>query len=140
MVPTTANMCERINLFTEAPTDTINNVYELTIIELSVRYLHGAAGFLTKIICLKAICSRTFISWPLFNVKHVNKYFTNSEETQKGHMRNLHKNTRSNTRSAKRKSNRSASHNSPEASLLEPPMPQSTENTHLDSDSGVTLV
>ena len=52
-------------------------------------------------------------------------------------MRNLHKNTRSNTRAAKRKSNRSASHNSPEASILDPPTPQATENTHINKgDAG----
>ena len=140
MVPTTAKMREQIKLFTKAPTDTINNVYKLPSIERAVRYLHGAAGFPTNTTWLKAIRSRTFVAWPLINVKHVNKYFPESEETQKGHMRNLHKNTRSKTRAAKIKSNRSASHNSPEASLLEPPTPQATENTHLNrGDAGVIV-
>ena len=101
LLPTTAHMLERINVVTEAPTDTINNVYELPIIEHAVRYLHGAAGFPTKATWLRAICNNTFISWPLINVKNVNKHFPESEETQKGHMRNLHQNTRSTTRTAK---------------------------------------
>ena len=115
MIPTTAKMRDRINFFTEAPTDTIDNVYELPSIERAVRYLHGAAGFPTKTTWLEAVRSGTFVSWPLINVQHVNKYFPDSEETEKGRMRNLHENTQSNTRAAKRKSNRSASHNSPEA-------------------------
>ena len=95
-------MLERINAFTEAPTDTINNVYELPSIELSVRYLHRAAGFPTKAAWLKAIRNDTFLSWLLINVKNVNKHFPESEETQKGHMRNLHKNTRSTSRTTKK--------------------------------------
>ena len=35
--------------------------------------------------------------------KNVNKYFPESEETQKGHMRNLHKNMRSTSRTTKKK-------------------------------------
>ena len=35
--------------------------------------------------------------------KNVNKHSPKSEETQKGHMRNLHKNTRSTTRTANKK-------------------------------------
>ena len=105
-------------MFTEAPTNTINNVYELPSIEHAVRNLHGAAVFATKTTWLKAIRSGTFVSWPLINVKHVNKYFPESEETQKGHMRNIHENTQSNTRAAKRKSNHNSSeaHESPKIS------------------------
>ena len=47
-LPTTAHILERINVFTEAPNDTTNNVYELPSIERAVRYLLGAAGFPTK--------------------------------------------------------------------------------------------
>ena len=35
--------------------------------------------------------------------KNVNKHFPESEETQKGHMRNLHKNMRSTSRTTKKK-------------------------------------
>ena len=87
-----AQMLERINVFTETPTNTINNMYELPSIERAVRYLHGAAGFPTEATWLKAIRNGTFISWTLINVKKVNKIFLESEETQKGHMRNIHKN------------------------------------------------
>ena len=69
------------------PTEVINNVYELPTIEPAIRYLHGAAGFPTKATSLKTICKGSYLSWPLVNVKNVSKYFPESEETQKGHMK-----------------------------------------------------
>ena len=91
-------MQERINMVIASPTDTINNVYELPSMERAVRYLHGAAGFPTKATWVKAIRNGAYVSWPLINIKNVNKYFPESEETQKGHIQNLHQYTRSNTR------------------------------------------
>ena len=69
------------------PTHAINHVYELPRVEPSIYYLHGAAGFPTKSTWLKDIRKGNFLSWPLINVKNVNKYFPDSEETQRGHMR-----------------------------------------------------
>ena len=57
-----AQMLERINAVTPAPTNTINNVYELPSIERAVRYLHGAAGFPTKETLLKSIRNGAFLS------------------------------------------------------------------------------
>ena len=65
----------------------INNVYELPSIEPAIRYLHGAAGLPTKATWLKSISKGSYLSWPLVNVKNVSKYFPESEETQKGHMK-----------------------------------------------------
>ena len=96
-------MLGRINAVTAAPTNKINNVYELPSIERAVRYLHGSSCFSTKATWLKAILNGTFLSWPLINLKNVNKHFTESEETQKGHIRFLHKNTRSTSRTTKKK-------------------------------------
>ena len=86
VLPTTTTMRECINMVIASPTDTISNVYELTSMERAVRYLHGAAGFPTKATLLKAIRNGAYVSWPLINVKNLNKYFPESEETQKGHM------------------------------------------------------
>ena len=77
------------------PTHAINHVYELPSVEPAIRYLHGAAGFPTKSTWLKAIRKGNFLSWPLINVKNVNKYFPESEETQRGHMRNQPQGVRS---------------------------------------------
>jgi hypothetical protein len=38
------------------------NVYELPIVEPTIRYLHGAVGFPTKVSWLKAICKGNYIS------------------------------------------------------------------------------
>ena len=53
-----------------------------------VQYLHVAAGFPTKSTWLKSILNRNYITWLLITVKDVNRHFPESEETQKGHMRN----------------------------------------------------
>ena len=80
----------------------------LTFLRLSMamrgrcRYLL-LLGFPTKETWLKAIYNDTLLSWPLINVKDFNKHFSDSEESQKGHMRNLHKNTRSASRTTKKK-------------------------------------
>ncbi len=65
----------------------LHNIYELPSVEPTIRYLHGAAGFPTEASCLKAIREGNYLSWPLINVKNIAKYFPESEETQKGHMR-----------------------------------------------------
>jgi hypothetical protein len=73
----------------------LHNVYELPSVEPTIQYLHGAAGFPTKASWLKAICKGNYISLPLINVKNVAKYFPESEETQKGHMRGQRQGVRS---------------------------------------------
>jgi len=73
----------------------IHNVYELPSIEPTIRYFHGAAGFPTKPKWLQAICKGNYNSWPLINIKNVAKYFPESEETQKGHMKGQRQGVRS---------------------------------------------
>jgi hypothetical protein len=73
----------------------LHNVYELPSVEPTIWYLHGVAGFPTKASWLKAIRKGNYLSWPLINVKNVAKYFPESEETQKGHMRGQRQGVRS---------------------------------------------
>ena len=68
----------------------INNVYDLPGIEPAIRYLHGSPSFPTKATWLKSIWKDNYLIWPLINDNIVNKLFPESEETQKGHMRNKH--------------------------------------------------
>ena len=75
--------------------DTINNVYELPSIERAVRYLHGAVVFSPKETWLKHIRNGHYLTWPHITVKNVNKHFPESEESQKGHMRNVRQGVRS---------------------------------------------
>ena len=79
----------------EQGTDTIGNIYELPSIEKNIRYLHAAAGFPTKTTRLKAIRNRNYNTWPLLTVKNVNITFSESEETQQGHMRSQRQGVRS---------------------------------------------
>ena len=100
VVSLSAKILEHVKLFnnyTAHPkaTNKINNMYELPSIEQAVRYLHGAAGSLTKETWLKAIRNGNYLTWPLITVKNVNKNFPESEETQKGHMRNQRQGFRS---------------------------------------------
>ena len=96
-VPSSATILEHIKLFSRLNlSEAINNVYELPSIEKAVQYLHGAAGFPTKATWLRSIRTGNYLTWPLINVKNVYKYFPESEETQKGHMRNQCQGVRSN--------------------------------------------
>ena len=93
VVPNTSDFLEQMHLFTQEPahppqTDTINNFYELPSIGQAVRYLHAAVGFPTKVTWMKSIRNGNYLSWPLINVQNLIKPFPESEESQKGHMRN----------------------------------------------------
>ena len=86
-------MLEHIDLFNNDPArpsaaEAIHNVYELPSIERTIRYLHAAAGFPTKATWIKSIRNGNYLTWPLITVKIFNKYFLESEENQKGRMRN----------------------------------------------------
>ena len=61
------------------PVGAINIVYDLPSIKPTIRFLRGAAGFPTKATWLKAIRNGNYLSWPLVNVKNVNKFFLESE-------------------------------------------------------------
>lgn len=74
------------------------NVHDLPSTERVIRYLHAACGFPTKPTWLQAIQSNFYPTWPMLNAKNVNKYFPESEETQKGHMRQIRTGTRKTNR------------------------------------------
>ena len=52
-----------------------------------MRYHHAAAGFPTKPTWSKAVKNRQFTSWPGLTTDAIAKYFPESEETIKGHVR-----------------------------------------------------
>ena len=84
-------MLSHLEVFNHIPrsaVEVINKFYELPSIKPEIRYLRGAFGFPKKAPWLKIIQKGNYITWPLINVKNVNKLFPESEETQKGHMRN----------------------------------------------------
>ncbi|KAL7476583.1 hypothetical protein ACHAW6_002434 [Cyclotella cf. meneghiniana] len=68
-------------------TEAVNNVYELPSREKAIQFLHAAAGFPTKAMWLRAIQAGNYATWPLLNIRNINKHFPESDEMQKGHMR-----------------------------------------------------
>ncbi len=73
----------------------VNNVYNIPSTKESVRYLHAAAGFPVKESWIDAIKAGNYTTWPGLNVMVVNRYFPESDETQKGHMKKQKQNIRS---------------------------------------------
>ena len=71
------------------------NVYELTSRKDVVRLLHAAMGFPTKATLLTAIRSGNLVTFPGLTTNNVSNYFTESDETQKGHMKQTKQGVRS---------------------------------------------
>ncbi len=53
----------------------IHNVYKLSSIEPTIRYLHAAAGFPVERRWLKVVQRGNYNSWPLINITNVVHYF-----------------------------------------------------------------
>ncbi len=67
----------------------------LPSIARAIKYMHAAAGFLTKDTWLKAIECGNYKLWPGVNTTNVKKHFPESIETEKGHMKKQRQNVRS---------------------------------------------
>jgi hypothetical protein len=74
-----------------------NSVYELPSTKEVVRFLHAALGFPTKATLLTAAKKGNLVTFPSLTPENISRHFPESEETQKGHM----KQTRQGVRSAK---------------------------------------
>ena len=83
--------------------ETISNVYQLRTKPEVIRYLHAAAGFPTEATWHGAVKNGNYASWPWMNPKNVRAHFPESEETQKGYLKNQRQGYRSTTRPAKRR-------------------------------------
>ena len=85
--------------------DSMCNFFELRKQPEIVRFLHVAAGFLTKRTWLKVIKKGFHSSWPGLTARAAEKYFPEAEETQKGHMRSVKagiRSTKKNTQQSQR--------------------------------------
>ncbi len=69
--------------------------YNLPSMMQTIRYLHAAAGFPPKDTWIKAINNGHYKTWPGITAKTVNRYFPESVETQKGHLKKQRQNVRS---------------------------------------------
>jgi hypothetical protein len=65
----------------------INNAYNLPSTKQSIRFLHAAAGFLVKSTWMHAIKAGNYVTWPRLTHKIVPKHFPESNEVQKGPMK-----------------------------------------------------
>ena len=85
------------NLFIDcpAPQDAIHNVYVMVSTGETVRYLHSALGFPNKSTMLEVIQNKWLFSYPSIIASVVNEFFTDSEETRKGHMKQQRQGVRS---------------------------------------------
>ena len=71
------------------------NVYEPPSTKEVVRFLHAALGFTTKQTLLAAIRNNQLTSFPGLTTEAVSRHFPESDETQKGHMRQTRQGVRS---------------------------------------------
>jgi hypothetical protein len=67
--------------------DEINNVYNLPPKKQSIRYLHTSAVFTVKSTWMQAIKAGNNVTWPRLTPKTILKHFPESDEVQKGHMK-----------------------------------------------------
>ena len=65
-----------------SPNKAISRLFELPSTKKIITYYHAAAVFLTKEILTDAILAGNYDTWPGLSVKLVNKYFSESDETQ----------------------------------------------------------
>ena len=75
--------------------DVAANVYELPSTREVVWFLHAALGFPTKQTLLAAIRNNQLTSFPGLTAEAVARHFPESDETQKGHMRQTRQGVRS---------------------------------------------
>jgi hypothetical protein len=71
------------------------NVYELPSTKEVIRFQHAALGFPTKATLLTSIRNNNLVTFPGMSADNVNKFFPESDETQKGHMKQSRQGVRS---------------------------------------------
>eukprot|EP00804_Cyclotella_cryptica_P029656 CCRYP_019045-RA/>CCRYP_019045-RA protein AED:0.39 eAED:0.39 QI:0/-1/0/1/-1/1/1/0/453 len=76
-------------------TESANSVYELPSTNEVVRFLHAASGYPTKATLLQAAKHGNLITFPGLTPENIAKHFPESNETQKGHMKQTKQGIRS---------------------------------------------
>jgi hypothetical protein len=66
------------------------NIYELPSTKEVICFGHAALGFPTKPTLLKAIHNKNLATFPGMSADNINKFFPESDETQKGHIGSSH--------------------------------------------------
>jgi hypothetical protein len=71
------------------------NIYELPLTKEVIRFQHAALGFPAKASLLNAICHKNLVTFPGMTADNINKFFPESGETQRGHMKQSRQGVRS---------------------------------------------
>ncbi len=75
--------------------DQAMSVYDLPSTKEVVRFLHAALGYPPKATLLTALRHGNLVTFPGLTIENVNKHFPESDETQKGHMKQVKQGVRS---------------------------------------------
>jgi hypothetical protein len=65
----------------------VANVYDVSSINQTIKYLHAAAGYPVEDIWVKAINAGNYTTWLEMTATAAHKHFPESDKTQKGHMK-----------------------------------------------------
>jgi hypothetical protein len=71
------------------------NVYELPSTKEVVRFQHAALGFPTKATLLTSIRNNNLVTFPGMTTNNIGKFFPESDESQRGHMKQTRQGVRS---------------------------------------------
>ena len=80
----------------------MNNVFKISSIQSTIKYLHAACFYPAKSTWIKAIKAGFFTTWPKLTAEAVQKFLESSTITSKGRMKQTEKNIRSTKRLANR--------------------------------------
>jgi hypothetical protein len=72
-----------------------NAIFKLPSTHQTILYHHASAGFPVKETFLDAVRAGNYATWPGLTVAALQKYFPDSDETQKGHMKGQRQGIRS---------------------------------------------
>ena len=73
-----------------------NSVYDLQSTEESIKWMHAVCGYPVKSTWIKTIRAGIYIRWLMLTERNVARYYPETNETPKGHLRQSRKNVRSN--------------------------------------------
>jgi len=75
--------------------ETINIIFDLPSARDIFLCYHASVGFPTKATFIDAVRNRNYSTWPKLMVTLINRYFPDSDETIKGHLKGQHQGIRS---------------------------------------------
>ena len=70
-----------------APHESLNFIFDLPSAHKTFLWYHASAGFPTKATFIDAIRNDNYSTWPKLTVTLINRYFLDSDETIKGHLK-----------------------------------------------------